>query len=171
VRRDAGPVILDRDLDVGADPRQRDPHGAFGRRERTGIVDQIVEDLGQAAVVPHDDVGLLPERVRFDPQDRRGLSPRRRSLASATTASISFARSTASASVRASSASRREASEMSLISRSSRFTSCWTIDISLSRDASLRASGNVSTALRSEVSGFFTRARLRREALDRVDAV
>ena len=45
---------------------------------------------------------------------------------------------------------------MSLISRSSRFTSCWMMAISRLRESSLRASGSVSTALRSEVSGFFS---------------
>ena len=66
-----------------------------------------------------------------------------------------FFMSTLAASSRASSASRREASEMSVISRSSRRTSCWITSISRVFELSLLASGSVSTALRSEVSGFF----------------
>ena len=45
---------------------------------------------------------------------------------------------------------------MSLMSRSSRRTSCCMISISRSRDGSLLTRGSVSTALRSEVSGFFS---------------
>ena len=44
---------------------------------------------------------------------------------------------------------------MSVISRSSRRTSCWITSISRAREASFLASGSVSTALRSDVSGFF----------------
>ncbi|MCY1242478.1 hypothetical protein D9M72_554410 [compost metagenome] len=60
------------------------------------------------------------------------------------------------ASLRASSASRREASEISLIRRSRRRTSCWMTSIKRFFDSSVRASGRVSTALRSEVRGFFS---------------
>ena len=45
---------------------------------------------------------------------------------------------------------------MSVISRSRRRTSCWMISISRLREFSVLASGSVSTALRSEVSGFFS---------------
>ena len=45
---------------------------------------------------------------------------------------------------------------MSLISRSRRFTSCLITSSRRSRDSSVRAMGSVSTALRSEVSGFFS---------------
>ena len=45
---------------------------------------------------------------------------------------------------------------MSLISRSSRFTSCWMMASRRSREFSVLAIGSVSTALRSEVSGFFS---------------
>ncbi len=45
---------------------------------------------------------------------------------------------------------------MSLISRSSRRTSCWMTASSRPRESSDLASGRVSTALRSEVSGFFS---------------
>ena len=70
------------------------------------------------------------------------------------------------------SASRREASEMSLIRRSSRRTSCWITSSRRARESALRASGRVSTALRREVSGFLQFVcHIRREALDRVDAL
>ncbi len=45
---------------------------------------------------------------------------------------------------------------MSLISRSRRRTSCWITAIRRSCDCGVRAIGRVSTALRSEVSGFFS---------------
>ena len=64
--------------------------------------------------------------------------------------------STGPASPRASSASSREASEMSLISRSSRRTSCCMTAISRSREWPAFTRGRVSTALRSEVSGFLS---------------
>ena len=64
--------------------------------------------------------------------------------------------STGSVASRASSASRREASEMSVISRSSRFTSCLMTPSRRARCSSVLAIGSVSTALRSDVSGFFS---------------
>ena len=78
------------------------------------------------------------------------------SFCTETTVLRSFVRSTGARSSRCNSASRRLASEMSEISRSSRFTSCWMTSSSrcwLSFDF---ASGSVSTAERSEVSGFFS---------------
>ena len=60
------------------------------------------------------------------------------------------------ASWRCISASSRLASEMSVISRSSRLTSCWMTASRRARLSSVLASGRVSTAERSEVSGFFS---------------
>ena len=88
-----------------------------------------------------------------------------------TTARSNAATSTGSASPRASSASRREASEMSLISRSSRRTSCCMIDSRRSREDADLTRGKVSTALRREVRGFSEfMCDIGGEALDRLDA-
>ena len=94
------------------------------------------------------------------------------SRAMPTTVMRSWRRSTGTASWRASSASSREASEMSLIRRSRRRMSCWMMPVSRALACSVLASGSVSTALRSEVSGFFDLVRhVGGETLDRVDAV
>ena len=133
-------------------------HRAVRRREGAGIVDEVVEDLAEAAVVaerPGRRRGPCACRSMAE-RDRAARRPGGARWRRTTTASRSRAMSTGSASARASSASRREASEMSLISRSRRRTSCWMIDISRCRESSLRASGRVSTALRREVSGFFS---------------
>jgi hypothetical protein len=45
---------------------------------------------------------------------------------------------------------------MSLMSRSSRFTSCWMISISRSLESGVLTSGKVSVALRKEVRGFLS---------------
>jgi hypothetical protein len=79
-----------------------------------------------------------------------------RSLWIETMVSTSFSTSTRSALCRASSASRRLALEMSEISRSRRLTSCWMMALSRSRSSARLARGSVSTAERSEVSGFFS---------------
>ena len=71
-----------------------------------------------------------------------------------------------------SSASRREASEMSVIRRSSRRTSCWITSNRRWRDSSLRASGQgLDRAAQREFSGFFNSwLTYGGEALDGFDA-
>ena len=80
---------------------------------------------------------------------------RRTSRAAVTRLVRSVFMSTRSICSRASSASRRDASEISVIRRSRRRTSCWMMSSRRLRDSSVLASGRVSTALRSEVRGFF----------------
>ena len=77
-------------------------------------------------------------------------------VAPITSASVSrrSARSTVSLSARESSASNREASEMSLISRSRRCTSSRMIDMSFFCCSGSTTRETVSTALRKEVRGF-----------------
>src|ERR1700712_4343507 len=82
--------------------------------------------------------------------------PSRVSLATVVSVFSSRRRSTGAMSCRCNSASRRLASEISEIRRSSRLTSCSITSRSRARLVSLRASGSVSTADRSEVSGFFS---------------
>ena len=81
--------------------------------------------------------------------------PSRVSLATETSVVSSRRKSTGSMSWRCNSASSRLASEISEISRSSRLTSCSMTASSRARLFSLRANGSVSTAERSDVSGFF----------------
>ena len=119
--------------------RRRDTRtGVVRRREGPRIVDQVVEDLAEATVVADHQTSRRSAAASstvsaIDRARRRAGARWRRTPPPAS----SFGMSTGSASARASSASRREASEMSLIRRSRRRTSCWMIDISRCRESSL----------------------------------
>ena len=158
VGANARAVVLDDDLDRcprSAAQQRRAP--SVRSAERAGIVDEVVEHLAEPAVVAEDEVGARASAGRNVELDLRPLAGRRRGRRTiATTVVSSWRRSTGALSWRASSASRREASEMSLISRSSRRMSCWMMPVSRALASSVLASGSVSTALRSEVSGFFS---------------
>src|SRR4029079_5012439 len=54
---DAGTVILHHDLDGTVPPARDHPHRAVLAAERAGVVDQVVENLAEAAVVADDDKG------------------------------------------------------------------------------------------------------------------
>ena len=159
---------------TGVAPQRRRAPSPSGRRERARVVDQVVDDLAEPAVVPEHEEGVPAaadaarpsssiERVVLAPRVR--WRPRPRSPAAC-------AMSTGSASARASSASRREASEMSLISRSSRRTSCW-------MTPSRRAARFVGPGERQRLHRAAQRGQrvlqlvrhVGREALDRLDAV
>ena len=66
VGADARAVVLDHDLErIGLAPHD-DAHDAVLAAEGAGIVDQVVEDLAEPAVVAEDEigVGLRPARCR-----------------------------------------------------------------------------------------------------------
>src|SRR5258708_18786434 len=47
----ARPIVVDRDLDPLLQPPAGDAHAAARRRERAGIVDQIVDHLAEAGIL------------------------------------------------------------------------------------------------------------------------
>ena len=128
------------------------PHLAAGRAERAGVVDQVAEHLTQRPVPAHDPDGVSGGAARSTPRLARLVEPahrRRRCRSAARSGRSARGRS------RDSSASRREALEMSVISRSSRRTSCCSRPVSVSRWAvGLDQIGRVSSAERIEVRGF-----------------
>ena len=52
VRTDPGAVVVDDDLDAVSQSSAQNAHGAARRRERAGVLDQIVDDLTEAGIVP-----------------------------------------------------------------------------------------------------------------------
>jgi hypothetical protein len=140
--------------------------------EGTGVLDQIGDDLADAQIMAGDDcsskrAGRQLGRVELDLD---------RFLAAAGVARNRPGRQNFQvdrlASSRASSASRREASEMSVISRSRRRTSCWMTSISRFFESSFLASGRSRRRCAARSAGSSARATdVGREALDRLDAV
>ena len=55
LRAHARPVVVDDDLDLVLQAAGGDPHNAAGRRERAGIVDQVVDHLAEAGIVAGDE--------------------------------------------------------------------------------------------------------------------
>src|SRR5262249_1835629 len=49
---DAGPVVVDGDLDLVLQSPASDAHRAAGGRKRAGIVDQVVDHLPEPGIVP-----------------------------------------------------------------------------------------------------------------------
>jgi hypothetical protein len=56
----AGSVVVDDDLDLAAQSPARDAHRAARRRERAGIVDQIVDHLAEPGVVSQHHESAAP---------------------------------------------------------------------------------------------------------------
>src|SRR6476619_6610687 len=50
--RDAGAIVIDRDLDRTAQPPRGDANPAVRRRERARVLDQVIDDLPKPRVVP-----------------------------------------------------------------------------------------------------------------------
>ena len=155
VGADARAVVLDENLEAVLGRPQDDADAPVLAAEGAGIVDEVVEHLAEPAVMAEDEIGARAPPGRPS-SSMRGPSPAVVSLTMATTVVSSWRRSTGTPSCRASSASSREASEMSLIRRFSRRMSCWMMPVSRALASSVLASGSVSTALFSEVSGFFS---------------
>ena len=64
---DAGPVVVDDDLDLRRGRRRSETaHGAVGGRERAGVVDEVAEHLAEPAVVAEDEERILGHRMRLD---------------------------------------------------------------------------------------------------------
>src|SRR5262249_56142346 len=68
IRPDAGTIVIDGDEYFAPGAAAGHPHRAAGRRERAGIVDQVVHDLAQPGIMT-----LHPENARraFEREDDR----------------------------------------------------------------------------------------------------
>ena len=133
-----------------SEPPEPHPHRLAGGEKERALSDEIADHLAQAGVVAEHHEGLLAvdrQRRIGDVELGGGLIVLAHLVRDRDDGVTSLVRSTGCASTRASSASSREASEISVISRSSRFTSSLTISMSRSRCSSVLANGKVSTAL------------------------
>ena len=170
-----GPSSSTSDLDLAAAAGAARPRTvpSGGEKERA-LSMRLLKTWPSRLSWPITEIGVAARGLALDQQPDRPARPwRRRSLATDDhRLAAGCAMSTGSASARASSASRREASEMSLISRSSRRTSCWMID--MQAPARLVASRERQGLDRAAQRGQRVLQLVRdvgREALDRVDAV
>ncbi len=141
VLADAGPVIVDHDLDLAARAAADDAHLVARLGERLRVRQQVRDHLAEPA---RSWPGTESVSVGPRPSKRASTAtswPSLVSLATLVSVVSSRRRSTGAMSWRCNSASSRLASDMSEIRRSSRLTSCSITASSRARLFSLRASG------------------------------
>src|SRR5689334_8889222 len=73
VGRDAGAVVLDRDVYLRACAPQAHAHLAVRGRERTRVIDQIVHDLSEPVIMTSYEQRVGAANMRFDVQSDIGL--------------------------------------------------------------------------------------------------
>ena len=149
--RNAGALVLDRQFHLPVRLARAQPDAAARRAERLRVADQVAQHLHQPVLhrPGHHGAPAAPPPAAAD-RCRCRASPRPVRASARRIGTTS----TRSAAMRDSSASSREASLTSLISRSSRVTSCAMIVSSWRCRTGSSMRRSVSMALRIEDSGF-----------------